>query len=226
MKRMFEDVSETWNPVTGCLHSCAYCWARRLASRLSKALDKYKDGFEPRIHDREFSRGFEGGLVFVCDMGDLFGSWVPREWIVRVLVHIGKYPDTSFLLLTKNPSRYREFLDIMPRNAVLGATIETNRDDLATKYSNAPPPSERYMAMRGLEWGAKVVSVEPIMDFDLEVFVGWIREIRPRTVYVGYDNYNSMLPEPPLVKTLQLVERVSGFARVVRKTMRPPWWKL
>lgn len=23
----------TWNPVTGCLHGCAYCYARRIAER-------------------------------------------------------------------------------------------------------------------------------------------------------------------------------------------------
>lgn len=25
--------NSTWNPVTGCLHGCAYCYARRIAER-------------------------------------------------------------------------------------------------------------------------------------------------------------------------------------------------
>jgi len=29
--RMFDLVTETWNPITGCNHECVYCWARRLA---------------------------------------------------------------------------------------------------------------------------------------------------------------------------------------------------
>lgn len=27
----------TWNPVTGCLHGCEYCYARRIAERFSGA---------------------------------------------------------------------------------------------------------------------------------------------------------------------------------------------
>lgn len=26
----------TWNPVTGCLHGCAYCYARKIAERFLK----------------------------------------------------------------------------------------------------------------------------------------------------------------------------------------------
>ena len=26
----------TWNPVTGCLHGCEYCYARRIAERFGK----------------------------------------------------------------------------------------------------------------------------------------------------------------------------------------------
>jgi DNA repair photolyase len=32
MTRMFDFVTETWNPITGCSHECVYCWARRLES--------------------------------------------------------------------------------------------------------------------------------------------------------------------------------------------------
>jgi len=43
-----------------------------------------------------------------------------------VLWHIARFPDTTFLLLTKNQKRYYDFIDIMPNDVFLGATIETD----------------------------------------------------------------------------------------------------
>ena len=223
--RMFSVVTKTWNPVTGCLHYCKYCWARRLALTKLKNTKKYRNGFSPQIHENEFRKRFNGDFVFVCDMGDLFGDWVPREWILKVIEHIKKFPDTDFLFLTKNPKRYHEFIDYFPENAILGATIETNRDDLYRKHdiSKAPLPSERYKAMKTLDWPKKFVSIEPILEFDLEMFSKWIREIRPIMVYVGYDNYNNGLPEPCLEKTLRLIKELSEITTVKTKTIRKAW---
>ena len=33
----------TWNPVTGCLHGCEYCYARGIANRFSSHGDKWDD---------------------------------------------------------------------------------------------------------------------------------------------------------------------------------------
>ncbi|MGC9113181.1 DUF5131 family protein [Acidilobus sp.] len=144
-------------------------------------------------------------------MGDLFSDAVPSEWIARVLRKAREFPSTRFMFLTKNPARYGEFLDLFPRGSVLGATIETNRDDLARSVSRAPPPLARHEAMAELRWPYKYVSIEPIMDFDLDVMVSWVADIRPVSVHVGYDNWNSRLPEPPLWKTRELVRRLSSL---------------
>ena len=47
--KMFQEVTDTWNPITGCLHGCIYCWARRYAERLSKmGVQPYASrGFQP-----------------------------------------------------------------------------------------------------------------------------------------------------------------------------------
>lgn len=34
----------TWNPVTGCLHGCPYCYARRIANRFSSKQDTAAPG--------------------------------------------------------------------------------------------------------------------------------------------------------------------------------------
>ena len=224
--RMFSVVSKTWNPVTGCLHGCVYCWARRLAETKLRAARRYRMGFVPRLNQEEFKARFgEGEFVFVSDMGDLFGDFIPGEWILKVLSHVGRFPRTHFLFLTKNPARYSEFIDLFPENAILGATIETDDDRLYLEHgiSKAPPPSERYEAMRRLPWDKKFIAIEPILDFDLDEFSKWIEEIEPIMIYIGYDNYGNRLPEPPLSKALALAERLSKTTLVVKKTMRPAW---
>ena len=68
-----------------------------------------------------FNRRFKPGtLIFVSDMADLFGSWVPSRWMKIVLEHVEKFPQTTFLFLTKNPERYLEFVSQIPSNVVLG----------------------------------------------------------------------------------------------------------
>jgi len=175
----------TWNPVRGCLHQCVYCYARRVARRFGWS-------FEPELREGQLGRRFRGGTVFVCSMGDLFGEWVPSEWIRRVLAQARESLNVVFFFETKNPARYREFLDEFPPNAILSTTIESNRD---YGLSRAPPPEVRYEAMRELDWPRKHVSIEPVVDFDPGPLLGWLRAIGPELVSVGYDNWNSGLPE-------------------------------
>ncbi len=120
--------SSTWNPVTGCLHGCHYCYARGIANRFGchkKAtqekeyvLDEpYKvDGnrvpypfdFAPTFHKYRLGEyeNKESRTIFVCSMADLFGEWVPDEWIKAVFAACEKAPQHKYLFLTKNPERY------------------------------------------------------------------------------------------------------------------------
>lgn len=216
---MFDNITKTWNPVVGCLHNCTYCWARRLAETKLKDVERYRDGFVPTLVEKELNKRFHREFVFVSDMGDLFGEWVPEEWITKVIDAIKQSPTSNFLFLTKNPGKYLKYVERYPENLVLGATIETNRD---YNVSNCPTTYERYKYMRELPFKNKVVSIEPIMDFDLEIFVQWLKDIGPVLVHVGYDNYNHNLPEPLLSKTYQLIDQLRAFTRVKTLTLRGP----
>lgn len=180
-------------------------------------MEKYKDGFKPKLVDYELKKNFRKQYVFACDMGDLFGDWVPREWIVKVIDAIKNNPSSYFLFLTKNPKRYFGILDVVPENIVLGATIETNRD---YRISRAPTTLERYKAMVDLPYPRKLVSIEPVMYFDLDVFLHWIKDIAPVMVHVGYTKYNHHLPEPSLAKTSKLMEQLKTFTRVKELRLR------
>jgi len=220
MTRMFKEVTKTWNPVVGCLHGCVYCWARRQAKR-QKRRCLYCYRFVPHFHPERLQRVPKSGLVFVCDMGDLYGDWIHPEVIRQVIEVEIDYPDVTFLSLTKNPRRYHKFDS--PDNAILGATIETTEG--TGRISRAPMPAVRAGAMMTLRRDRKFGTIEPILNFDLPRFVRWIKDVDPKFVYVGYDNYGHRLPEPSLAKTKALIAELSEFTEVRCKTIRPAWWE-
>ncbi len=179
-------------------------------------------GFSPAFADWRLKQKIpRGSSIFVSDMGDMWGKWVPHEWIERVLKVLRFRPDCSFLFLTKNPARYKEYLGMFTENMMLGATIETNR---SYKITSAPAPKDRFEAMKDLIWRHKAIVIEPILDFDTE-FISWIEEIGPETIYIGYDNYGCKLPEPPLGKAMMLVDTLKRIADVEVKALRKAWFE-
>ena len=42
----------SWNPVTGCLHGCDYCYAREIAHKRAGSRRYYPAGFTPLFHER------------------------------------------------------------------------------------------------------------------------------------------------------------------------------
>ena len=51
-----------------------------------------------------------GNNIFVGAMADIFGEWVPDEWIRAVFDTCEQYPVHNYLFLTKNPYRYVDLL--------------------------------------------------------------------------------------------------------------------
>lgn len=107
--------SYTWNPVTGCEHGCGFCYAREIANS-QRMRDYYPNGFEPTFHPyrllapenmpKPVENAGRDGRVFVCSMADLFGKWVPDEWIRKVFEVCLDSPEWEYLFLTKWPARY------------------------------------------------------------------------------------------------------------------------
>ena len=142
-----------WNPVTGCMHGCPYCYARKMANRL-KGRYGYPEvePFKPTFHEERFKdfhwyrNQYNGKKIFVSSMGDLFGNWVPDEWINAVIRIAGEHPFVTFIFLTKNPKRYNSFM--FPKNIWLGYSTTGS---LYHEWS--------YMHKNNI----KFVSIEPMM---------------------------------------------------------------
>jgi protein gp37 len=147
----------SWNPITGCKHDCPYCYARDIAKRF------YPQGFDPSIYPCRFyapqntkvpQKADEDTAyrnVFTGSMADIFGRWVPEEWIRLVLQRVEHNSQWNFLFLTKFPQRIHEFGQL-PKNAWMGTTV-----DCQERVANA----EKAFAKMG--GGIKWLSVEPML---------------------------------------------------------------
>lgn len=249
----------TWNPVTGCLHGCEYCYARRIAERFG--------GFEPRCggedvpeDKRKYGKNLCGittngeplhifskqpmrrtatgafqkasfpydfdptfyryrleepmlkkkpQTIFVCSMADLFGDWVPDEWIEEVFTACEKAPQHRYIFLTKNPKRYGELAKAgkLPQwdNMWYGSTLDSMK-------------ARRY---QGRILDNTFVSIEPLterMDVGLGSFGG------DRWVIIGAETGNragKVTPEKEWVDTICAAADITHAAVFMKDSLIP-----
>jgi len=74
----------------------------------------YPFGFAPTFHRYRLEqpqKQIKPQNIFVCSMADLFGKWVPDDWIETVFNACQKAPQHRYFFLTKNPERYVDLAD-------------------------------------------------------------------------------------------------------------------
>ena len=187
----------TWNPITGCLNGCEYCYARKLANtRLRERYLANKNTAPPspeiqreiswsaeynpfyprfwkdRLLDLRTRKPREQTItkprgIFVCDMSDLFGIGIPESWTNRVLDAIKTCPQHCFYLLTKQPQNLPQWSPF-PDNCWVGVSA-WNVESL----NNAC----HYLGM--IEAKLRYISFEPLLDrIDLTWFevgkIAWV----------------------------------------------------
>ncbi|MFA7491759.1 MAG: DUF5131 family protein [Mariniphaga sp.] len=201
---MYEFITHTWNTVKGeCFHDCSYCYMKRFGKRSPIRFDQ---------GELKTDLG-QGNYIFVGSSCDMWAENIPVEWITKTLDHCSKH-DNRYLFQTKNPQRFTEFQ--LPRNSVVCTTIETNRWYPAIMF-NSPFPEDRVEQMKRLAY-PRYITIEPIIDFDMEEFVEMIQACNPVQVNIGSDTGHNDLPEPSADKILKLVERLQKFTVVHNKT--------
>ena len=222
---MYEFITHTWNPISGkCPHDCSYCYMKqeKEQSQIHLKEDELKGSFNPNH------------FIFIGSGTDVFADDVPANWIKEVLdycvnnTNSGLFEDffseegkTRFMLQTKNPKRIMEFinhplLDPERNQVVICTTLETNRF-YPEIMNNAPHPEERAERMakisdKGLP---TYVTLEPIMDFDLDEFEELIKKCNPVQVNICYNtNFRVSLPEPSTDKVVKLIERLIPYTKI------------
>jgi len=214
MSNMYAFIDVTRNFLGGvCQHKCKYCYINSMKEKFPNIRERYSG--EIRLLEKELNKGEgTGNIVFVQDMGDLFANNVPSEFILKILEHLKKYPDNTYLFQTKNPKRYLEFEDDFPSNVVLGVTIETNDEGKIKKISKAPSIKDRQDYMQRVKFAKTFVTIEPIISFNLEEFVRIIRDINPDFVNIGADSKNNGLNEPSWDEVESLIRELKKFTGV------------
>jgi DNA repair photolyase len=157
----------------------------------------------------------KGNFIFVGSSCDMFAKEIPRKWIEIALEHCRKF-DNKYLFQSKNPNGILAVKDLLPKNSVIGTTIETNRD---YKISKAPYVIERAwsLAKIGKAGFETMLTVEPIMDFDVKDMVEIIKTAKPKWVNIGADSKGHKLPEPSKEKVLELIEKLKEFTEIRKK---------
>ena len=131
--------------------------------RLPGAL-KWNDLTGTDREDKPWLNGYPR-IVFVSDMGDAWDKELPIDWLAPLLPQIAASPH-QWLLLTKRPSRMRQFSlsHPFPRNVWCGTSVTSDKtlrrlDELEQVQTDGP------------RW----VSAEPLWGrVDLVPYIGWL----------------------------------------------------
>lgn len=222
----------SWNPVTGCLHGCNYCYARQIAKRFGEHKEEkgvielhykrdnpYPYDFYPTFHKyrlNEPNRKTKGVNIFVCSMADLFGDWVPDEWIKEVFEVCEKAPQHRYLFLTKNPKRYGQssLCHIFQKhNTWLGTTITSCKDERRAKWLLAITTSD----------ANTFLSIEPITE-QLNIKIGSIYpHNKIKWVIVGAETGNrkdKVIPKKEWILDIKEQCRNAGVPIFMKESLR------
>ena len=226
----------SWNPVTGCLHGCEYCYARGIAQRFggckikklnnticelhepyrradNNHINPYPYEFMPTFHRYKLdipARWTKPRTIFVCSMADLFGDWVPDEWIKAVFDACADAPQHRYLFLTKNPDRYNKLAEkgMLPMKHWYGYTA-TN-EDMLWRFKHA-----EYCEVKNL-----FVSIEPILE---PMNPGFCSHVPADWVIIGAETghrKNKVVPERKWIEEILMECEYSGRPIFMKESLR------
>lgn len=208
----------TWNPIRGvnARHTCARispgcdnCYAATMTRRglMGTAPIDYGTGETPNDPARldetallQPLRWKKPRKIFVASMTDLFGTWVPVEWIARIFDVMENNPQHTYIVLTKRPKQMRDYINrrwtgaYQPQFIWCGVTIESDAYTWRANYLRATNAAVRWISaepllsglpsldLTGIDWlvtggesGPKARPSHP----------DWYRDLRDRATAAG-----------------------------------------
>lgn len=194
---MYGFVTHTYCPIKGpCEFQCKYCYM------IGKSCSQLK------IEPKELRANLrKDNFIFVGSNIDMFAPSIPGGWIEEVLQYMKCFENT-YLLQSKNPLRMAYFIDKAPNKSIFCTTIESDKDHPG--IGKAPDMVYRKMGIKNIKLaGYRVmVTIEPIMDFDILELSSFLISLKPEQVNIGANSGRIKLPEPPAAKVLKLIENL------------------
>jgi protein gp37 len=229
----------SWNPITGCLDKCGYCYARRLAYGRLRAKylsnnilashnepnhkEHHTNPFYPRFWPERLKelqkakyRTYGGGVtqvihqrdttskgIFVCNMCEFFGDWVPTNWQREIFNVIRANYQHRFYFLTKQPWNVAKFSPF-PDNCWVGVTVCNKQMAFyASMYY-----------FRLVRAKVKYISFEPLLEDITEMIVpsaNWIGGIIQNADWVIIGSQTKPY-NPPKIEWVQKIVEVADNA--------------
>jgi len=174
----------------------------------------YPYDFEPTLHRyklEEPQHWKKPKTIFVCSMADLFGDWVPDEWIKAVFDACKEAPWHRYLFLTKNPKRYIELAkrDMLPPEHWYGYSA-TDKDMLwHFKHAEECPCINLF------------VSIEPILA---PMNPGFCSHVPADWVIIGAETgirKEKVIPKKKWIDDIAMECEYSGRPIFMKESLRP-----
>jgi DNA repair photolyase len=203
---MYPFVTHTWNPIKGkCSHDCSYCYMKRFPQNPIRLDEK----------DLRADLGTDN-FIFVGSSTDMWASDVPGKWIENITDRI--FDDTGrnrFLFQSKNPGRFLNYHS--GGEVIYGTTIETNREYGCTGGASTIRRAFRILEVKEQFALPIMITIEPILDFDLSALIDIIDLCRPEWVNIGADSKGHGLLEPPGRKVKALIAGIERLGIEVKQ---------
>jgi len=211
---MYGFITHTWNVIKGiCPHDCTYCYMKQWG-RLR----------DVRFDEKELNTDLgKDNFIFIGSSCDMWADDISWRWRRKILEYKLMHRENTrsnnkYLFQTKNPKKFVSSYFVLSADTdTLCTTIETNR--YYSFMGNTPTPLERACEIHKLlELGFKtMVTIEPIVDFDIEELCELIIMCKPVQVNIGADSKHNHLPEPPKEKIIELISELEKITTVYKK---------
>lgn len=157
-------------------------------------------------------------VIFVVSMGDLFGEWVPDEWIRRVFGAAQAAPWHTYLFLTKNPQRYIQLAEAgkLPQQGNFWYGTTVTRPD--QQYAWFEPVTYNWF-----------LSIEPIQE-DFTFDASWVIRSETKGTYappwiiVGAETgqqKNKTIPQAEWVQHILEFSQTHGSKVFLKNNLAP-----
>lgn len=173
----------------------------------------YPFGFEPTFHRYRMNVPGKlkmGNNIFVGAMSDIFGSWVPFDWIKEIFDVCITNSIHNYLFLTKNPSRYIEYgVPTGFNNFWYGTTVTRGEEMIRCSY--LPEDCKTF------------VSIEPILG-DLWPEENNILLRRVNWIILGAETgrrKDKVIPEGDWIRRIVLIADANGIPVFMKNSLMP-----
>lgn len=184
-----------FDPCQGCLNTCPYCYARKIAfqyaeqiaekellyyNKYSYSLIEYNSlverlkAFKPTWLESNYVRKFPSkpSIIFVNSMSD--PAYWEREWYEKILKRITENMQHTFVILTKTPEVYKKFT--FPHNTILGITCTNQKmlDDFAETLNNSFWDNCYNSLLLSIEPIQQKIDINMFLKVDGSSYIDWI----------------------------------------------------